>query len=389
MSKKRSRRPVGKRKAKAPIRPAAYLKQGERLQLRRFFAANATYRKLFGDRWVTGILSPFLTRDEAPPIVWTLLNPGARERLTEALELISAQRNVAPIVKDLKSGDQENVEALLNELEVFRLMRKHNASVVWKPPSALGRGARAPDLGAKHKDQDLFVEVFTVLESKDEAKTHRLFVPLDRSIGQMKDHFYVVMYDVLGELSRNDVTRAIAFVKRAIAELRRAGKERGQIIFKIGPRRLLRFTFKRGDGRRKGYHGMTTFRMSGSLDARRIKDKLLDKLEHFQFQEGPELKGYVIVLNALTADKEDVADALLGKSAVELTREGTTYTTKAIRHANGVLADEVLGKRFLDEVDFVVAMTGRKARPPEVIAIHVNEDRGRLTADEVEKFFTE
>jgi hypothetical protein len=57
----------------------------------------------------------------------------------------------------------------------------------------------------------------------------------------------------------------------------------------------------------------------------------------------------------LTADEEDVADALLGKSAVEVTREADTYQTKAIRQANGVIVDVVRGKRLLDEVDFVVA----------------------------------
>jgi hypothetical protein len=81
-----------------------------------------------------------------------------------------------------------------------------------------------------------------------------------------------------------------------------------------------------------------------------------------------------------------VFDAILGKSGVQLTREANAYKTKAVREANGVVEHLAYGKIFLDEVDFVVALTGRKSRPPEVTAVFVNEDRGRVTADEVEAF---
>jgi hypothetical protein len=50
----------------------------------------------------------------------------------------------------------------------------------------------------------------------------------------MMIHSYVVNYDVLGEMRPNDVTRAIAFVKRTIAQLRAAGEERAERTFRVG-----------------------------------------------------------------------------------------------------------------------------------------------------------
>ena len=129
---------------------------------------------------------------------------------------------------------------------------------------------------------------------------------------------------------------------------------------------------------------MTTFRMSGLLDAGAHQEQTPRQAGPLPVPQRAQLKGYVIVLNALTADEEDVADALLGQSGVQLTRESGGYKAESTREANGVIADVLRGKLLLDEVDFVVALTGRKARPPKVAAVFVNEDRGRVTSDEVE-----
>lgn len=371
------------------MRPAEYTKLQERLRLRTYFASHPHLRELFGAEWISGIVSPFLTRDEAPPILWTLLNAGVCERLTESLELLSAQRNIGSIIRDLKSKDRENVLALVSELEVFRTMRKAGTSVVWKPPSQKGRKGKAPDLAVTHSDQGVLVEVFTVTEASRDTQKHGILVPLDRAIGQMMNHSYVVDYDVVGELRTNDVARAIAFVKRAIGRLRAAGEERAELVFNVGPRRLLRLKFQTLAHGKRGHHGIAAFRMTRSIDAGRIKAKLLDKLDRFQFQEGEDVKGYVIVLSALTADEHDVADALLGKGAAEVTGDQDAYVAKPTRQANGVIADVVRGKRLLDEVDFIVALIARRSGSPRVAAIFVNDDRRRISPDEVTALFGE
>src|SRR5437773_514940 len=111
-----------------------------------FFERYPHLLKIFGDKWVNKrLVPPLATRHGVPPLFWALATERSQDRLANALRLVSLQVKIEPIVRELRSLDEDNVASLLSELELFRLLRRRYTTATWKPRIG-GPHAKRPDL---------------------------------------------------------------------------------------------------------------------------------------------------------------------------------------------------------------------------------------------------
>jgi hypothetical protein len=361
-----------------------YTRPEDRLHFRRFFQKYPGFETLFGTSWKASLLHPLERRDNLPPIFWTLANALAHESLVESFQLLALQRDIRPVIRDLKLPDEDEVVSLLRELEVFRVLRKKHESTVWKP-KVEGAGGRSPDLGVPHQVGPLLLEILTVRQTKKDRVEAEVLDRLDRFINQMKDHHYLVSYTILAELPPRYLPRCCAFLRRVITNLRSRGVLEARCEFQIRRQPILRFEFKTID-HSKGFWAAKSHGMRLVTEGGRIKFKILDKLERFQFPRGrDEVKGYVIILEGIFADHDELVSAVLGQSAVVWRGVPGEHKGEAVRQPDGVVADPERGRLLLQEIDFIASMRPRGGMRLDVLGVLVNGDRNRVTPQGIEE----
>jgi hypothetical protein len=350
-----------------------------RLEVRRLFRRFPYLRDLFGPAWISSLWNPLTPRDEVPPVFWTLANPDRNAVLAESLRLIPPG-DVPGVIRELKAKDRDQVDSLVLELTLFHRLRLRNPSTVWKPTVA-GSGGRSPDLSLVHDGRSVLLEAFMVRESQKDHEENEALGRLDRYINQMRNHPYLVSYEIKQRFTLAHLGRCASFLRRTIQDLTVQGTEEAERDFRVGDATVLTFSFKRMDNRK----GFWASRMHGARvveEDRRIKNKLLDKLDNFQFPRGTEeLKGYVMVMEALFADYEAVLSAVLGRGAVVVYGTPSSRRTEWTRNPDGVACDPTRGKLLVDEIDFIAVMRWR--RDLELLGVIENGVRRRVSKAEI------
>jgi len=366
-----------------------YTRPEQRLEVRRFFKQYPALEEGFDPSWIAPLLHPLKRRVDLPRIFWTLANPLAHESLFESLHLLRPQREIGPVIEELKLPDEDQVVSLLRELELFRVIRKRNPSVGWKPKIE-GADGRSPDLGLIHQGRGLLLEVFMVRETEAMRKENEVLGRLDRFINQLQDHYYLVTYTILADLPRRSLGRCCAFVRRVIRKLTARQVREARCEFQVGGKSILRFEFKKIDHRKglwgaKSHGGMRLVEEGG-----RIKFKLYDKLDKFQFPRGTDdLKGYVIVLEGIFADHDELVSAVLGRSGVVWRDIPGEHKVEVVRQPDGAVAHPERGKILLEEVDFIASMQGKGGMSLETLGVLVNGERNRVKPADIEEMLKE
>ena len=109
--------------------------------------------------------------------------------------------------------------------------------------------------------------------------------------------------------------------------------------------------FGKGTVFEKGYYGGSTAPFHLVEDDKRIKHKILDKLDKFQFPENSNIRKFLVLVLKGYADIIDVDDAINGQECVIVSNKDQTY--KESRNQDGIVHDSTRSK-LLNEIDFIV-----------------------------------
>jgi len=363
-----------------PRRYDHYTRPEHRYAIRGFFNRNPELIPYFTQRWVDTLVSPVISREQVTPLFWALVHPASQERLVEALRYLAKQHSIRRVVSDLKSLDEDNVAAVLSELEMYRMLRVLHEDAQWKPGE--GRGKRPADLVfGMREGRRVVVEVLAIRRSK-KCREEDLALDEIQLFMDGLGHRYSIDYELKSSLSIRHVDACCAFLRdrlRRLGERRMGGESHADFV--VGGKLVLRFRFKRTTEKGRWVAGMhdVTQREEGG----RIKQKLFGKLDKFQLPRGgEELKGYVLVLDERSHDAEDVRSAVVGRMGVTVRKSGGEPEMVWIRQNDGDVHDPIRGRLLTEEVDFIASMTrsgGMFLKPLDML---VNGDLRRVTRDD-------
>jgi len=362
--------------------------EAERRAAHKFFESFPQVAALFEDEWKSRALSPSVARLELPPFFWFLTDEHHSKVIGEALELLSQDAHIGPVIGELQVMDDTQVNSLVRELEVYRLLRLQNTDVEWKPKLS-GLNPKRPDLAVRSSGRRIYLEVFTITQSGPDREEAKILNRLNQRIDEIPENPYLISYSIEGEFGSEDVDPCGRWLRETIETLPVPLTEGTSVAYSSHGQKKLIFTFFSTRSGKGGY-GATMHQMRMVNESRRVKNRFLDKLDALQFpSDSHDAKGYVIVLDAIFLDYEEALAAILGRSAIQVQMTGTNRTTKWIRQEDGVAHDPTRGKILIEEIDFI-AMFRPKGRAiegkPEIIP---NGGPGKMTRPEVERLFTE
>lgn len=338
-------------------------------------------------RWKERALNTTTPRTEIPPLFWFLVNDQRAAVIAEALQLLSEDRSIGPVIKELQLPDWDQLNSLLRELEVYRILRLQNAKVIWKP--ALPGKKKRPDLAVEIQDRKVYIEVFAITASAADRREACRFSRMNDGIDDLIGNPYHVSYAVEGGLSDSDIEPCLKWLQERISTISRGSEVEIKLKYPANGKAKIKFTLKLGkDGMGRfisAAHGVREIK-----ESKRAKNKFLDKLDKFQFPTGTnDAKGYVVVLEAIFLDYEEVLSGVLGTAGVEFSRLDDQPTARTVRGQDGVVHDPTRGVMLREEIDFVAvfnAKGGLLEGKPEVL---LNGGPGKLTGPDIEKLFAE
>lgn len=320
---------------------------------------NPLIEETFGKEWIkNNIIDKFINRLLIHPLFWIILTD---KDLVNKLEVLrKSYDKFRNMIKHLKN-DVKSVRDIMMNITIFCEYQSRHKNVFFQPPILENK-----------KECDVMVEV-----DGTEFWGEILTINLDRenSLQDEIDNYIRIHYNEKNRTKNGIFLNYQAFIDKDLAdklidfsleEAKKLSLKKDQEVTKefiVNDELICKINFFGTGGKySNGYYGGSMGQAHCYIDDIRIKNKILDKLDKFQFPTGKDIKRFfVIVIPRGGADMIDVDNALLGQECVTVTYSASEVLERREgRKQNGVIHDPERGKIFLDLIDFVVINKGEK-----------------------------
>jgi hypothetical protein len=355
------------------------------------------FYKYFGKDWIDKNLLtyPDTPLDDIHRLYYYIANPNEVELFAGGLSYLYKEGK-RKIFNKLKGKlDPLELLSLVRNLQTYYLFKRIEPETFFEARE--GKSTRKKvDVILKINNKAFNIEIFCITASKLDKLEGYLADKIHALINNIPGNPYIVNFTILnnGLVNNNgviiNINQEIERIKKFIKELITAAK-RGSIrdLKKIYLNRkkqgLIEFELLFQDDHVGfvGVHGNSI--KERSIDARRIKDRIIEKITNIQFPDRDSINAYVIYLEEFMFDFRDVDIAIKGQEKVVFTEGGATQTGRV---QNGVIHNTIAGKKLFEWVDFFLVAK----RPINLTEINeryliINNDRKLISKDTIDDFF--
>lgn len=330
---------------------------------------------LLGKAWVEKAFEKNKERRQTPPLAWILLDDKKNISFLNSIQKLidtDYSRLSSLIKNDLKKPSSlYELKPLCTELEAYRhFATKLGDAAIEFRPQIEGTGMEG-DLKIGTGDKKIFIEILTVIDDQVTITQNQLSTRLS----DMIDHF----------VEKRGIIVSIAYHRILTPEMvARIFKDLKEFVLSTDPPGELSIT--REDGQEiatveieknanedDGYTSGWTGPGRGISVGNREKNKILDKLDKYQFPETADFKGLIIHLDSMLSGEENILNAILGMQTLRVDIE--TGETIFTRSKNGIIHDKRAKK-----IDFIAYYRRSQI---EDLTLLVNKD----TSKTVESLF--
>lgn len=313
----------------------------------------------FGEQWLNSLLQSQIEVENIHPMFWYLTNSLVNERFAYALTRLANESNACKkFISELKSAKTwASFISSVREVETYHILREKGYSVQWKPGS---KGVKSPDL-LINESIPIYLEILTIVDSEADTKeqeTHRM---VQVGINKMDENPFAISTHYRQIVSIQDVDQILNFIKTELPLIRIQSGETERRSLKREDKIIVDIDFHYIEGIHGWCGGGGPARNID--DAGRIKKKILDKIQGFQFpKKGDDnhTNGYLIYLESMLSDAHSVAAAVMGQETISFSLPAPAASADSRepmfgRDKNGAIHHQSWDKTIAENLDFVAS----------------------------------
>lgn len=301
------------------------------------------------------------------PLMQILLDENRNYIFFDGLKLLQKKypkfKNLIKTVK--KASKFDDLQAIYTEVQLFKYFfaKKGISNCTFRPPLTTGQEG---DLEFNFKGNKIGLEIFTVVDDQISSQQDKIDYDLRSKINKLivntcisvSLHFKIRISERMANLIFNEAKK---FLNKEM------GGERCEIPVKEGDCLIAILKFEKNDKNKKGCCYGSTGPGRSLNTGRRIKSKLLDKIEKMQFSQDVDIKGFILHLDTLNEDYFNFCNAILGQSYLNFNPRNKKYEHGKVRQKNGIIHHE----DFKDgKIDFIMAYKNNKINDNHTILIN-------------------
>lgn len=304
--------------------------------------------KFFGKEWIRKyILDFYKDRTKIHPLFWIII--GDKDFVKKLPVLEKSYDKFKGLIDNLKT-DIINIHNIISNINVYYEYKLKHSTVFFEPKNVITN--KKCDVKVIIEGVEYWGEVLTINEEKGE-KSHDTF---DNDIKILYDennrtnNGIIIEYERFLTLGLKD--KLINFLLQESKKLNLAKGEEVAKKFIVNSELICTIAFfGKGTVFEKGYYGGSAAPVHLVEDDRRIKNKILDKLDKFQFPNDVNIRKFLVLILKGYADIIDVDDAIQGQECIIVNNKDQSY--KESRNQDGIVHDLARSK-LLNEIDFIV-----------------------------------
>lgn len=293
-------------------------------------------KNYFGADWLKSHLQ-IEERDKKHPIFWILIDSDACSKLSNNLSIFNSHCNKFPrIINKLKNDeDRFNFNSLITELEVLaHYYVKFGANNVDYEPHIKEKN-KYIEAKLIIDGKDYYLEILTVFEDEMEKKINKIHDEIRKELDQLEQPFIIAFCTEI-DFIEEDIEGFLEFIKTLLKN-KESIKHKDSFDYLKNDRKMAEVTFYIGHKNKTKSVGAMSHSRVEMNTARRIKDKVLSKIEQL-----PENTKNIVVVNLshISNDFIDIEDAFLGQFYAIVNINEKPLEARSSRYPNGIIYHE-------------------------------------------------
>ena len=326
----------------------------DRVHFKEILSSNPSIEEIFGKNWMkSSILNCFEDRYNIHPLFGIILSD---EKLVAKLMVLRKSYDKFPSLINRIKNDKENIGSILSTIDIFCEYKLKHPQVFFEPKN--------PD-NQKECDVKLIIngieywgESLTINLREEDAIQEKLNSNIRFQFNEKNTSNNCVFLRYHFPLRKENEEALLDFLLKESKGLTLRKNEELTRKFSIGTNVLCTIKFfRKGSTFRKGYYGGFMGPAKFIDDSIRVKNKILDKLDHFQFPLKDDIKRFFVIVLRGFVDTIDVDNALLGEETLVYYRN--TGKTKIGRKPSGIIHDPKRHE-LLKKINFIIIKRNSK-----------------------------
>lgn len=367
-----------------------------RKKLREHIARYNFYKYLSKD-WIDKNLLPYpdTPLKNIDRLYYYIANPNEVELFAGGLNYLFNEGK-KKIINKLKSKlDPQELLSLVRNIQSYCLLKGIEPETFFETRGG-GKNKKKVDVITKINNKLVNIEIFCITASKLDKLEGFLTDQVHSLVNNIPGNPYMINFTIFNRNLKRDndkiinINQEIERIKKFIQKLITTAKKNGirnlkKIYLNRYRQGLIEFEllFQDDNPGFVGVHGSSI--KERSIDSRRIKDRIIEKITNIQFPNKDNINTYLIYLEEFMFDFRDVDIAIKGQKKVVVAEGGATQTGRV---QNGVIHNIIAGKKLFKWVDFfLVAKHPKNLMKKSDRYLMINNDRKLISKDEVDNFF--
>jgi len=326
----------------------------DRTRFKEILSTNPLIEQIFGKNWIeSSILNCFRNIFNIHPVFWFILRD--EEFVAKLIALRESYDRFPSLVNRIKK-DRENFGSIYSTIDIFYEYKLKHKQVFFQPRNPDNQ--KECDIKIIIEGVEYWGEILTINLREEDALLEKLNSNIRFQFNEKNRSNNCVFLQYHLPIKKEIEKPLLNFLLKESAKLIIRKGEEITKEFRSGHELFCTVSFfRKGNRFRKGYHGGFGGPAKFIDDSKRVKNKILDKLDEFQFPLAEDIKRFFIIVLKGFVDIIDVDDALLGEETVVFYRN--SGKTKIGRRPSGIIHD---AKRYepFKKIDFIIIKKNNK-----------------------------
>lgn len=302
---------------------------------------------LLGKDWIDKNLLKQQERKKVHPLAWILLDPKKNEEFLNGIQLLvkADYPRLASFIRDdiKKTTSLYELRPLYTELHVYKKFSDKVGLDNSEFRPAIEKLGKEADLRIILDDNDIFVEVLTVIDDEVSRRQNELSTELSEQIDKLIESKGIVVSLVYKRVLDKDKVQYILEELKLHLDIL---KDKIEIPVLQDGQEIAVIEVEKNEKEAEGYVASWIGPGRGVSVGNREKNKILDKLDKYQFPEEARAKGIIVHLDSMLSGELNILNAILGLQVLKVDIE--TGETISTRSPNGIIHDKRARK-----IDFI------------------------------------
>lgn len=308
---------------------------------------NPSIEKIFGKEWINKtIVEHYNDKSQIHPIFWVIIQD---KYFSEKMIILEKLYNKFKSLINCIKNDTDNLQDILAIISVHYKYKLKHTNVIFQPK--VPDTSKECDVKVIIENIEFWGEVLAINLSGEDREHEDVDSYIKAQYNERNKTDNGVYIECNNSLKNEHKDKLLNFVLEEAKKLTLSKGEEVLREFIYGNEILCVVKyFGKGTTYEKGYYGGSMSPVKFMKDDMRIKNKILDKLNKFQFPTTDDTRRFFVLLLKGGIDVIDVDNALFGQECVIFNADGNFSES---RNRNGIIHDPERAKK-LNMIDFVV-----------------------------------